>query len=216
MSTATCRRLSALLAVAVALVASGCAPQAGEAPGTTTQSSRPRTDLPVVSMQFDEDGPHDVDGAINASDHVVLAQVVGETGGARFYGNDGEDTGEEEWMEDVDLLLKVDEYLKGFGDGRFTIRWPKYVTSARSSDARIGILEIEGAQPNLDREATYLFFLKDHGEPWRLTSTSMGAAFMEVGPEMRVGAHVAPSFRNLQGQPLTRVLPPRISAEIEG
>lgn len=41
-------------------------------------------------MQLDEDGPRDVDGAVNASDYVVLAQVVGETGGARFDGNDGE------------------------------------------------------------------------------------------------------------------------------
>ena len=113
-------------------------------------------------MQLDEDGPRDVDGAVNASDYVVLAQVVGETGGARFYGNDGEDTGGEEWMEDVDLHLRVDEYLKGSGDGRLTIRWPNYVTSARSSDARVGTLEIEGTPPNLDRQATYLLFLKDH------------------------------------------------------
>lgn len=119
-------------------------------------------------------------------------------------------------MEDVDLHLRVDEYLKGSGDGRLTIRWPKYVTSARSSDARVGTLEIEGTPPNLDRQATYLLFLEDHREPWGLTATSWGAAFMDVGPEMRVGAHVASSFGDLQGQPLGRVLPPRMSAEING
>ncbi len=164
--------------------------------------------LPVVQQNFDEDGPTDVAGAWQASDYVVLATIAGSTDGARFYGVDGaEDIGGSQWTEDVELHLKVSQFLKGAGEERLDIRWPTYLTTEQSSGTRTAVLEIEGVQRDLSRSVTYLFFLKDQGEPWGLTSVSLGASLMQVGPDMRVDGQVSTVFSDLRGQRLADVLP---------
>ncbi len=159
-------------------------------------------------MHVDEDGPVDVEGAWEASDYAVLATIAGSTDGARFYGGgDAEDIGASPWTEDIELRLEVLDYLRGSGGERLDIRWPTYFTSQPSSDTRTGVLEIEGVRRDLSRDGKYVFFLKDQGEPWGLTSVSLGTSLMEIGPDMKVQGQVSTVFSKHRGEKLVDVLP---------
>lgn len=167
-----------------------------------------RRDLPVAHQDSDEDGPTDVASAWQASDYVVLATIAGSTDGARFYGgDDAEEIGGSQWTEDIELQLTVSQYLRGSGQERLDIQWPTYLTAQPSSDTRTAVQEIEGVQRDLSPAGRYVFFLKDHGEPWGLTSVSLGASLMEVRPDLTVQGQVSSVFSDLRGQDLGGVLP---------
>jgi len=140
-----------------------------------------------------------VAGAWAASDHVVLATIGDVVDGARFYGGDD--------AEDVELQLDVVEYLKGAGAGQLDIRWPTSQTREASSASGTGVLEIAGVRRDLAREGRYVFFLTDYGEPWGLTSVSLGASLIEVGSDLTIQGQVSTVFEEHRGQPLADVLP---------
>lgn len=199
-------------AVAALVLAGACSSNVASRDDGSSSTPGGSDRLPVVQQDADEEGPTDVASALEASDLVVLATVAGVTPGGRFYGgDDAEDLASSTWFEDVDLHLSVSHYLKGSGPQRLDIRWPTYLTEEPSSDTRIAALEIGGVRRDLSREGTYVFFLKDHGEPWGLTSVSQGASLIEVGPDLSIEGQLSFVFRDLRGKNLTDALPDGVS-----
>lgn len=188
-----------LLIFTVAFIAlAGCT--AGEDGESTAES------LPVVDLDLDEDVPADLVGIAKESDFVILASIEEVKPGARFYGGTDEDP-DSSWTEDVSIDLSVEEVFKGQPGEVISIAWPGFENSAADSKSRSQVLRVEGVTLNgANSKQRYLFFLKDHGEPWGLTATFLSAGVVQVDPANRITGQVSTVFNEFKGTDLDEVL----------
>lgn len=199
-----------VLVVGILTAACGDSPSANSGTGQASSEDRqaPATgsgDLPVTSLDADEDGPGSLQEAWTASDWVVVGELVGLIDGVRFYGgeNTAENPGGGGWYEDVGLRVRVDEQLKGSPPSVLTVNWPGYMADEADSSTRTDTLEVGGVVlDGHDIGESLVLFLKDSGPPWGLRTVSMAAGVMDVEDGERVGDQTSYGLDEHRGEPL--------------
>lgn len=176
------------------------------AASSSAQSSAAEHDLPVEVIWVDLAGPATLGQAVASSEDVVIANVEESIPGVRFVGSDpAEDLAGPLYEEVVGLRLRVEQTLKGTrnsGD-EFTLNWPTYLTSRRESSSRTAVMEIEGLERELSTGTSYLFMVRDFGEPWGMSQISPAYAVAEIDNEGLLDGRMSSGFEVMRGRPVS-------------
>ena len=109
-----------------------------------SQLSDASTELPIVDLLEDEDGPSDLTGMVAEAQMVFEAQVVAVEPEFRYYGPTSEapDTAA---FEQVGLVLEPTNVLKGNVPETLTIRWTSYQTEDdQPGSPRLSRVSVQG------------------------------------------------------------------------
>ena len=131
------QRLAVLLAIATLAAACGSNPDG-------SQSSDASTELPIVDLLADEDGPSDLAGMVAEAQMIFEAREVAVEPEFRYYGLTSEvpDTAA---FEQVGLVLEPTNVLKGDVPETLTIRWTSYQTEDdQPGSPRLSRVSVQG------------------------------------------------------------------------
>ena len=131
------QRLAVLLAIATLAAACGSNPDG-------SQSADASTELPIVDLLADEDGPSDLAGMVAEAQMIFEARVVAVEPEFRYYGLTSEvpDTAA---FEQVGLVLEPTNVLKGDVPETLTIRWTSYQTEDdQPGSPRLSRVSVQG------------------------------------------------------------------------
>lgn len=174
----------------------------------TSKQQPSDSELPTVRLAVDEESPASVGQAVNTSDYVVIAQVIDQRDGVRYFGGASETLGADEF-EAVEWTLAVEEWVSGeppTTEGELTITGTAYTVDSTTKE-RTGVVQTEGIDMPLEIGSRYVLFLEEQPEPWGLTFVSAGASLMELDMENTVSGDVAEVFEEYEGEPVEEVLP---------
>ena len=128
-----------------------------------SQASVASTELPIVELLEDEDGPSDLAGMVDEAQMVFDARVVAVEPEFRYYGPTSEvpDTAA---FEQVGLVLEPTTVLKGDVPETLTVRWTSYQTEDdQPGSLRLSRVSVQGLV--IDEEAQgQRFGVFIHGE----------------------------------------------------
>ena len=142
------QRLAVLLAIATLTAACG-----SNLDGS--QSSDASTELPIVDLLEEEDGPTDLAGMVAEAQMIFEARVVAVEPEFRYYGPSSEvpDTAA---FEQIGLVLEPTNVLKGDVPETLTVRWTSYQTEDdQPGSPRLSRVSIQGLVINEEAQGQH-------------------------------------------------------------